>query len=106
MRILTSRPAALIERVFGLLFEACKLDTLTLEEQEEYNQDAMTTKMDRENILLTKWLDGKEEGLAEGREEGRIEGRREGAAKYKDLGVAPEIISQVTGLSLEEIQSL
>lgn len=60
------------------------------------------------------WLDGKEEGLAEGREaglaegreEGRIEGRREGAAKYKDLGVAPEIISQVTGLSLEEIQSL
>ena len=106
MDILTSRPAALIEKVFGLLFEACKLDKLTPKEQEEYKQDAMTTKMDRENILLTKWLDGKEEGLAEGREEGRIEGRREGAAKYKDLGVAPEIISQVTGLSLEEIQSL
>lgn len=89
-----------------MLFEACKLDKLTPKEQEEYKQEAMTTKMDRENILLTKWLDGKEEGLAEGREEGRIEGRREGAAKYKDLGVAPEIISQVTGLSLEEIQSL
>ena len=67
----------------------------------------MTTKMDRENILLTKWLDGKEEGLAEGRQEGLAEGRQEGlaegqemerrrsAAQYKMLGVAPEIIAEV-----------
>ena len=102
MRILTSRPAALIERVFGLLFEACKLDTLTHQEQEEYTRDAMTTKMDRENILLTKWLDGKEEGLAEGRDEER----RKSAAQYKKLGVKPEIIAEVTGFTLEEIAQM
>ena len=74
----------------------------------------MTTKMDRENILLTKWLDGKEEGLAEGREVGLAEGRTEGreeerrrsAAQYKQLGVAPEIIAEVTGFTLEEIEAM
>ena len=121
MSTLDGRPAALIEKVFGLLFEACKIDTLTLQEQQEYTRDAMTTKMDRENILLTKWLDGKEEGLAEGRQEGLAEGRQEGlaqgreeleaerrrsAAQYKRLGVALEIIAEVTGLTQEEIQAL
>ena len=118
MSTLDGRPAALIEKVFGLLFEACKIDTLTLQEQQEYTRDAMTTKMDRENILLTKWLDGKEEGLAEGRQEGLAEGRQEGlaegqemerrrsAAQYKKLGVAPEIIAEVTGLSPDEIQAI
>ena len=48
----------------------------------------MTTKMDRENILLTKWLDGKEEGLAEGRAELEAE-RKRSAAQYKKVGVAP-----------------
>ena len=93
-----------------MLFEACKLDKLTPQEQEEYKQEVMTTKMDRENILLTKWLDGKEEGLAEGRAEGRAEGqeeeRRRSAAQYKQLGVAPEIIAEVTGFSLEEIEAM
>ena len=44
----------------------------------------MTTKMDREN----KWLDGKEEGLAEGRAELETE-RKRSAAQYKKVGVAP-----------------
>ena len=66
----------------------------------------MTTKMDRENILLTKWLDGKEEGLTEGRTEGREEERRRSAAQYKQLGVAPEIIAEVTGFTLEEIAAM
>ena len=74
----------------------------------------MTTKWDRENILYTKWLDGKEEGhqegLAEGREEGLAEGqekeRRRSAAQFKKLGVSPDIIAEVTGLSLEEIEAL
>ena len=77
----------------------------------------MTTKWDRENILYTKWLDGKEEGhqegLAEGREEGLAEGlaemdkeRRRSAAQFKKLGVSPDIIAEATGLSLEEIEAL
>ncbi|MBR5034946.1 MAG: PD-(D/E)XK nuclease family transposase [Bacteroidales bacterium] len=105
MSILENRPMALIEQVFGLLFEACNVNALTAQEQQEYTRDAMTTKMDRENILYTKWLDGKEEGLAEGRAEMEEE-RRRSAAQFKRLGVSPTIISEATGLSLEEIEAL
>ena len=62
----------------------------------------MTTKWDRENILYTKWLDGKEEG----HQEGLAEGHRETAANLKKLGVSPDIIAEATGLSLEEIEAL
>lgn len=113
MSILKSRPAALIEKVFGLLFAACDIDTLSPQEQHQYKED-MTTKWDRENILYTKWLDGKNEGLAEGRAEGREEGREEGraegkqeaATKLKKLGVLVETIAEATGLSIEEIEAL
>lgn len=102
MGILKSRPAALIEKVFGLLFAACDVSTLTEQEQQQYTKEAMTTKWDRENILYTKWLDGKEEGLKEGREEER----RWSASQFKKLGVSPDIIAEATGLSLEEIEAL
>lgn len=42
----------------------------------------------------------------EGREEGREEAKLEDAAKLKQLGVAVEIISQATGLSVEAIKKL
>ena len=58
--------------------------------------------------------EGRAEGLAEGRAEGRAEGFAEGVAmakvdnarKLKALGVAVEVISQVTELSLEAIEKL
>jgi predicted transposase/invertase (TIGR01784 family) len=54
--------------------------------------------------------EGRAEGLAEGRAEGRSEGKheanRENGRKMKELGIATEVISQVTGLTTEEIQDL
>ena len=54
--------------------------------------------------------EGMEKGLQEGREEGREEGRKleriETARNLKKLNVAPETITQATGLSPEEIESL
>ncbi|MCQ2193419.1 MAG: Rpn family recombination-promoting nuclease/putative transposase [Paludibacteraceae bacterium] len=53
---------------------------------------------------------GKEDGLKEGREKGREEGaiekNIENAHKMKECGVDIDIISAVTGLSSEEIESL
>ena len=57
---------------------------------------------------------GRAEGRAEGRVEGRAEGRAEGidatnrenASRMKSLGIAAEIIQQVTGLSKEDIAGL
>ena len=45
-------------------------------------------------------------GRAEGRAEGKIEANRENARKMKELGMAVEVISQVTGLPEEEIKAL
>ncbi len=58
--------------------------------------------------------EGRAEGLAEGRAEGRVEGMEEGrrlacvnnARSMKQLGVAVDVISKVTGLSAEEIEKL
>ena len=58
--------------------------------------------------------EGREEGIKEGIKEGRKEGIKEGikinnlenARKMKELGVTSEVITQVTGLTSEEIESL
>ena len=50
--------------------------------------------------------EGRAEGLAEGRAEGKEEANRENARKMKELGVANDVISRVTGLPIEEIQEL
>ena len=60
--------------------------------------------------LATGLAKGRAEGLAEGRAEGRAEGieenRRENARKMKQLGIGVDAISQVTGLSADEIGQL
>ena len=64
--------------------------------------DSMTTERDLKNQLAY----ARKEGFAVGREEGREEERRANAAKLKTLGVDVAIISQATGLSVEDINLL
>ena len=45
-------------------------------------------------------------GMEKGMEKGRAEERLENARKMKHLGVAKEIIAQVTGLSYDEVESI
>ena len=49
---------------------------------------------------------GREEGRAEGREEGRAEERMEMARKMKAKGYSAEDLSEITGISLEEIEAM
>lgn len=49
---------------------------------------------------------GRAEGLVEGKTEGKAEKAREAASNLKRLGVAPTIIAEATGLSLEEVAGL
>ena len=106
MGSLSERPAALMEEVFCLLFEACELEKLTLKDKQQYEQDIMTTEMDRRNILYTRELRGYERGLGQGREEGREEERLKNAANLKRLGVPIETIAKGTGLSEEQVRAL
>ena len=60
--------------------------------------------------ILTERAEGRAEGRAAGRVEGRAEGRaeekRETARNMKALNIPINTISQITGLSAEEIQGL
>jgi predicted transposase/invertase (TIGR01784 family) len=49
---------------------------------------------------------GLEEGRAEGRAEGRNELNLEHARSMKTKGLAPEIIAEITGLSVEQIHKI
>ena len=49
---------------------------------------------------------GREEGLAQGREEGQRAEKEESARKMKNLNIDVSVISQVTGLSEEDIKGL
>ena len=50
--------------------------------------------------------EGREEGRAQGREEGRAEGVQDTARKMKAAAIGVAVISECTGLSPEEVQSL
>lgn len=49
---------------------------------------------------------GKIEGLAEGLAKGFMEAKQEDARKMKTLGLATEVIANITGLTFEEIETL
>ena len=50
--------------------------------------------------------EGRQEGLAEGRKEGRQEEKIENARTMKSLNISSEVIHQVTGLAIKDIEEL
>lgn len=93
--------------------EKMKLALMTKDELNAYYRHLDNAVIMRD-VISTAWeesrFEGRAEGLAEGRAEGLAEGRAEAnvenARKMKSLGVEYSVISQVTGLSSEEIGSL
>ena len=61
---------------------------------------------DEKGFLEARYNKGRAEGRAEGRAKGKEEVNRDNARKMKELGMAVDVISQVTGLQEEEIQNL
>ena len=78
----------------------------------------MNTERDIYNQIEYARETGREEGLEEGREEGRKEGKEEGRAegvkqnsfdiakRMLEKGIDIETISELTGLTAEEVSSL
>lgn len=97
--------------------EHLKLDRMTKDEQVAYYRHLDNIVILRDNIY-TERTEGRAEGRAEGRVEGRAEGIAEGiekgraeerfsnARKMKAKGVDSAIISDITGLTQEEIEKL
>ena len=88
-----------------------KLRYYSMTQQERQAYDAhLSNVMIQNDVLDTAKLEGRMEGIAEGRAEGRAEGEakknRENARSMKTLGVSIDIIHQVTGLPVDEINQL
>jgi predicted transposase/invertase (TIGR01784 family) len=90
---LMSRPALLQERVFTKLFEAAEIAKFDSNELRSYEQ-SINAYRDIKNSLDSAKKEGKAEGIAET------------ALKMKQKGLDINLISDITGLSKEDIELL
>ena len=108
---------------FGLkkLFEQAEIARYSESERRQY-YESQKEYWDYYSTMSTSYnkghakgrAEGRAEGLAEGEAKGRAEGLAEGrteermanARRMKELGLDCSVISQVTGLAVEEIETL
>ena len=81
------------------------LATFTPEELREY-EDSLKAYRDIKNSIDSARREGLAEGRAEGRAEGLAEGKKDIARKMKSRGFSATDISEMTGLTEEEIRTL
>lgn len=125
METLKRLPFKARKAVFEKLEEIADVASLSGEERERYENSVNAYRtnlcvMDaaklegREEGRIEGRLEGKLEGIEEGKKEGKLEGKLEGqleerkanARKMKAKGFDNETISEITGLTLEEIANL
>ena len=106
---LLERPAALQERIFTKFFDVAETANLSKEEYAKYFESEKIY-YDNDGAIRTAEAKGMAAGRAKGREEGRAEGieeaNRENARRMKDKGYAIEDIIEITGLTLDQVNSL
>ena len=102
---LMERPAALQERIFTKLFEQAEIARFTPQDAREY-EESVKVYRDLTNVVNTAERKGREEGREEGRAEGFEEANLANARRMKALGLTNDIISQVTGLSIDFLATL
>ena len=109
METLEKMPFEAQHKIFKRLAEIADSKTLTIEEQEKYNNSMMVMW---DNYAVYKHAEekgiikGEAKGRAEGRAEGKKEKAKEIALKLLALNTPIDIIFQSTGLSIEEIKKL
>ena len=94
---LQNRPKKLQEKVFQQLFEAAEIANLPKKDREAY-QESLKNYLDLKNVIVTS----RNEGI----QEGKAEGKAEIAKIMKQRGMDINDISEITGLSKEQIERL
>lgn len=110
---LMERPTALQERVFNRLFEAAEIAQFSPDKLYAY-EESLKVYRDWNNVINTAIQKGEAMGEARGEARGRAEGRVEGelikarniARNLKNIGLPTSEIATVTGLPIDEINSL
>jgi len=98
-------PDRLREQIFDKLFEAAEIAKFT-PEQALYYEDSLKYYRDMKNTLDTARDEGKIEGMIEGKIEGKLERNIEIATNALKKGLSIKDISEITGLSEEEIKKI
>ena len=86
-----------------------KLATMSKAELNAYYRHLDNTVILRDNITTARGegkLEGRMEGLEEGKAQGIAEAKWQTARKMKGLGMADDVIAQVTGLPPDDISRL
>lgn len=106
---LTERPIRLQERIFKKLFLEAEIANFDEAEYQDY-EHSLKVYRDLKNSFDTAIEKGRKEGIEEGMKKGRKEGEKQKsiqiARKLKEQGVTLDLISQSTGLTIEEIEKL
>jgi predicted transposase/invertase (TIGR01784 family) len=102
-------PAIFQDSVFEQAFEQAELSTYSDEERREY-ENSLKIYRDLKNVIDTAYDDGvivgEAIGEARGEARGKVEKARIIGKKLKDRGISHSDISEITGLSLDEIADL
>ena len=102
---LSDRPEVLQEFPFNQLFEVAELANFSRNEQETY-QNSLKYYRDLNNVVQTSRQEGFVKGQEEGIEQGRMAERQQIARQMKVAGIAIAQISQITSLSIKDIEAL
>lgn len=94
------RPSGFAGEFFDLLFNSADIANFALEDKIKYIND-MTTERDIKNQIAF----AEEKGIEKGREEGRAK-LLAAATHLKAKGIPLDVISDATGLSLEQLEAL
>ena len=90
-------PKEFSDPLFTRLFLLAEIDKFTADEKEHYLK-SLENMGDYDNIINTAVEEAEKRGIEKE--------RKKSAKKLKELGVSLEIISQATGLSIDEIKTL
>ena len=109
MSNLLERPERLRDRIFTKLFDVAELAQLDDEDRTNYIK-SMNTERDTYNQIEYARESGREEGREEGLKEGHEKGAKQNscdiAKRMLEKGIDIETISELTGLTAEEVSRL
>lgn len=102
---LQGRPQRLQDRIFQKLFEAAEIAKFLPEERDAY-EDSLKYYRDLKNVVDTSREEGISEGIEQGIEQGIEKRNAEIVQRMKGKGMSNSEISELTGLSDDEIDKL
>ena len=101
------QPSSLQDNVFKQLFDTAQITNLSPEDRQAY-ENSLKYYRDMVGVVETARREGIQKGLQEGIEQGIEQGRRSErltiAQAMKAAGNSDELIVQITGLSLEDLE--